>query len=1054
MQTKKYFSGLGNSAAKAYFVLNSFLLKGKNAAFLCETDTELVQFKKAALAFIAVAGLKDKTEIIYFGETKEEQSLALYRLKNLTKTALFLCPHHQAGHLVAGKEQYQTQTLKTGQEISRASLTDMLENLGYERAEFTEGYGEYAIRGSVTDIYSPEAAHPSRIFFSGNKIESIRTFAIDTQESLAPQTELLILPLQKGLTPLSSWLNNFSIISDETTYLAKELPLIETAKEITVISDVTQENAKPLKFKKNLQCNGDFKLAAKEMQRFKTDGYTIYLSVLNEGELNRFREIFQNFAVYKNIKFIVTDLEEGLIAGDDKTVFFTTAEILSRTYSRGKLLSQFEVLPSKRVRFKDIKQGDYIVHEEYGIGKYIGLKSVSAGGEDIECMILEYTGKHRLYIPLYEFNRLQKYIGSEGRTPRLSSLNSQSWNETKNRVKENVAEIARQLLKTQAQRVTVESAPLLGDPRLEKDLEASFPYTETPDQTSAINQVLADLTLTRPMDRVLAGDVGFGKTEVAIRAAFRCAVSGKQTVILVPTTVLAAQHYKTFKARLAAFPVNIAMLSRFQNKTQQKQIVKDINSGLYDIIIGTHRILSKDLRFKNTGLCIIDEEHRFGVKQKERLKEMFKSVHTLTMSATPIPRTLHQSLSGLRQISLIETPPKGRMPIETAVTPYNENIISDAIRKEVGRAGQVFYVYNEVKTIDTKLAHLKRLMPEIKFGVGHGQMNETLLEKTMWDFYEKKHDVLLASTIIESGIDISDVNTLIVENAHELGLAQLYQLRGRIGRGDKKAYAFLMYPSWLKKAPALIADEEDVIYANENYIARSKPKKTKTQVTDITVNARQRLDALMEFGELGSGFRLAMRDLEIRGAGELLGFRQHGFMNAIGFSLYCDLLDEAVKQLHGKKIKQAAHCEVVLPVPALIPESYLPDETERLKYYKRLLSAREDQITVIMNSLEDMCGPAPQSVKNIAEVMRLRLKGAALKLTKIEYKPIGYEFIYENGAKLPRGLVDKLLNHYSDKLTFLNTGAYSGIRIKGPSGDYFNFINKTLDFLRSTASKC
>ena len=630
---------------------------------------------------------------------------------------------------------------------------------------------------------------------------------------------------------------------------------------------------------------------------------------------------------------------------------------------------------------------------------------------------------------------MQKYIGLKGRAPKISSLNTTTWNEVKKHVKEDAQKVAKEILQAAALRNAHKAEILLGNEHLEREFADSFPYQETDDQTQAVTEILQDLNKDTPMDRVLVGDVGFGKTEVAIRAALRAVLSDKQVLVLVPTTVLASQHFKTFKERLQAYPINIEMLSRFQTKTEQKKIVENIKKGQVDIVIGTHRLLSKDVNFKNLGLCIVDEEHRFGVKQKEKIKAKSIGVHTLMLSATPIPRTLNQSLSALRQMSIIQTAPQGRMPIKTFLCAYEDSIVTNAVREELARGGQVFYLFNTVSTMEEKREYLQKLMPEIKIVCAHGQMPEQELEKTLWDFYNKKYDVLLCSTIVESGLDVTNANTLIVENPQNFGLAQLYQLRGRIGRGNKKAYCYLLAPSWI-----LNKREED-FNIDDFYFPKKKNKPSYAE-------AQKRLSALLEFSELGSGFKLALRDLEIRGGGDLLGIRQHGYVNAVGLSLYCDLVANEVKKLRGEPVIRKMYATVHLGLPAFIAPDYLPNDEERLRFYKEFLDADRETKLKLKQKIENLCGPAPEELNNLIEIMQISADGGEIKIRAIEAGQNCYDFYFARNAKIPQEALVKIMNAFNGKIEFLSSQNGDGFRIFEPQTNKISEVNKILNSLK------
>ncbi|GAB4535274.1 MAG: transcription-repair coupling factor [Anaerolineae bacterium] len=607
--------------------------------------------------------------------------------------------------------------------------------------------------------------------------------------------------------------------------------------------------------------------------------------------------------------------------------------------------------------FSDVKPGDFVVHIEHGIGVFKGLVKLDLEGVEREYLQVDYAENDRLYVPIHQADRLSRYVGVDDRPPQLNRLGSADWNTVKRRARRAVEEIANELLEIYAAREVASGHAFSADTAWQQELEAAFPYVETEDQLRAIDEVKRDMEKPKPMDRLICGDVGYGKTEVALRAAFKATLDGLQVAVLVPTTVLAQQHYKTFVERLKPYPVFVEMLSRFRSKKEQKHILEGMRTGKVDIVIGTHRLLQNDVSFKNLGLLIIDEEQRFGVSHKERLKKMRTEVDVLTLTATPIPRTLHMSLTGVRDMSTIDTPPEERLPIKTTVAEYDETLIRTAILRELDRGGQVYFVHNRVMGIEQMARRVSRIVPEATVAVAHGQMPERQLERVMMDFMEGKSDVLVCTSIIESGLDIPNANTIIINRADRFGLAQLYQLRGRVGRGAVRAYAYLLTP--------------------KNY--------------EVTESARKRLEAIVEASELGAGFRIAMRDLEIRAAGELLGARQHGHIAAVGFDLYCRLLAQAVRELKGKSPEVGTSSETTaylmplsegvqinLPLPVYLPEDYVPNESLRLQLYRRLAGLlSEEEITTVAQELEDRFGELPEPVSNL--LYQLRLKVLALE---------------------------------------------------------------------------
>lgn len=605
----------------------------------------------------------------------------------------------------------------------------------------------------------------------------------------------------------------------------------------------------------------------------------------------------------------------------------------------------------------EVNPGDYVVHQEYGIGRFEGLIKLDATGVEREYLLIRYAGTDKLYIPTDQLDRVTRFIGMGDAVPALSKLGTTEWTRAKSRAKESVQEIARDLLKLYSSREAVPGhayPPDSEQPWLQ-ELEDAFPYDETPDQERAIAEVKADMERPRPMDRLVCGDVGYGKTEVALRAAFKAVLDQRQVAILVPTTILALQHFNTFRERLKAFPVRVELLSRFRSEKEQKQVLEDLALGKVDIIIGTHRLLQKDVVFLNLGLLIIDEEQRFGVVHKERLKQLRHEIDVLTMTATPIPRTLHMSLVNVRDMSVIETPPQERLPIRTAIREHEENLIREAILREIDRGGQIFFVHNRVQGIQVIAQKLQKLIPEARIIVGHGQMPEDQLERVMVDFSAGEYDVLLSTTIIENGLDIPNANTIIVNNASMFGLAQLYQLRGRVGRGTHQAYAYFLY----------------------------------NKETRLTPLQEKRLRAIFEATELGAGFRIAMKDLEIRGAGNLLGAEQSGFMNSVGFDLYCKLLAEAVEELQGKRAETVStqSVQVDLPLDSYLPDEYIGDRTLKVKFYQRLANLRaSEQVEAMEAELSDRFGPPPRPVQNLLSMVRLKVEAGQLGFEAISAK--------------------------------------------------------------------
>ena len=649
--------------------------------------------------------------------------------------------------------------------------------------------------------------------------------------------------------------------------------------------------------------------------------------------------------------------------------------------------------------FTDLKVEDFVVHETHGIGKYIGIEQLKVQGIKKDYLTIKYTGEDKLYVPVDQMNLIQKYIGSESVKPKINKLGSGDWTKTKTRVKKAIEDMAKDLLELYAARQTVKGYPFSKDQPWQKQFEDLFPYEETDDQLRCIDEIKKDLEKPRPMDRLLCGDVGYGKTEVALRAAFKAVMDGKQIAILVPTTILAQQHYNTIVERFGQFPVKVDMLSRFRTPNQQKKIINDLKSGNLDIVVGTHRLLSKDVKFHDIGLLIVDEEQRFGVKHKESLKNLKKSVDVLTLTATPIPRTLHMSMIGIRDMSVIEEPPEERYPIQTYVVEYNEQLIRDAIVKELNRGGQAYFLYNRVQSIEKFASKIKALVPEARVAVGHGQMSERELEKVMMDFLKGEYDVLVCTTIIETGLDIPNVNTIIIHDSDKMGLSQLYQLRGRVGRSNRIAFAYLTY----------------------------EKNKVLSEV------AEKRLKAIKEFTEFGSGFKIAMRDLEIRGAGNLLGAEQHGQMEAIGYDLYVKYLEDTIKKLTGEKYTEEIETTIEVNVDGYIPDSYIREEQQKIEIYKRVaVIDNKDEYSDLLEELIDRFGDVPVQVDNLMNISYIKSickKAAIVSILQLD-RDIKVEFYKDECLNLD--MINNLSKAYGTRMTFdLSKNPNIKLRLKG-----------------------
>ncbi len=741
--------------------------------------------------------------------------------------------------------------------------------------------------------------------------------------------------------------------------------------------------------------------------------YPITAETLADGDPDRARLVSGQVAV------LVGTVAQGFVLPGLKLVCLTDQELLGRTRRRPRPRAFKE--GARLGTLRELRVGDYVVHVTHGIGQYAGIQTLAVDGQRRDYLTVRYAGADRLYVPTDQLDKVQRYVGVEGQEPRLSRLGGRDWSRTKGRVKESVEALARELLELYAAREAEVGHAFAADSPWQAEFEATFRYEETPDQLQAVEEIKRDMERPRPMDRLLCGDVGYGKTEVAVRAAFKAVNDGVQVAVLVPTTVLAQQHYHTFRERFAGYPVEIDLLSRFRSRRRQAQTLKGLRQGTVDIVIGTHRLLQEDVRFKRLGLLVVDEEHRFGVVHKERLKQMKRNVDCLTLSATPIPRTLQMALTGIRDMSVIETPPEDRYPVQTYVAEYSDELVAEAIRRELDRGGQVFYVHNRVQTIDAAAARVKRLVPAARIAVAHGQMEEDRLEQVMVDFLGGAHDVLVCTTVIESGLDMANVNTLVVEDADHLGLAQLYQLRGRVGRSNRLAYAYFTY-------------RRDSL---------------------LTETAEKRLEALRDFTELGSGFKLALRDLEIRGAGNLLGPEQHGHVAAVGFDLYAQLLEEAIARLKGQARPELPTPTLELRVDAFIPDAYVADARQKLEVYKKLAGVQSrDEVEEAAAELSDRFGPPPQPVQNLLQVARLRALAAQVGVVSLVQQERTVELRLSDRALVDPERFARFVQAHAGQV-FVTGGDRPALRVltRGlGDGKLLGFLEALLDEWRRTAA--
>lgn len=872
---------------------------------------------------------------------------------------IITCPQAMEQEVPLTEESDQAvRTLNLGEEHNPEALTAWMSDAGYEFGVEVYSQGEAALRGGILDCWPPGSPRPVRIEFFGDEVDSIRYFDDQTQCSIE-KIESVQLPQM-----------DFGFAGEETCPLLDLLPedtlIINPDSPTTPSAGLTLDTGFHYYETQLLAPSYDTHPKDAELARRRfvdqrcadaSSDWTVHFFFETEGTRNRFRELYEEIEGFDRLKLHKGVLHESAADHVRKILIITESDFYAYHTNRSahaRTAKRFQ--KQERVsEAADIQPGDYVVHVEHGVGKYLGIVETTFSDRSMEVLSIEYAKGEKVYLPVTQAHLLTRYKGMGKHAPKPHTLGGRKWRNDKESAQEAIQDLAAQLLQTQAERQAKRGYRFSKDTAMQAEFESAFPYTETPDQLSSSEELKRDMEKLRPMDRLLCGDVGFGKTEVAMRAAFKAVMDGMQVAVLVPTTVLAQQHFDSFAERMAAFPVRVDMVSRFRTRAQQNKTIMDTIDGEVDILIGTHRILSNDVNFKNLGLVIIDEEQRFGVTAKEHLKELRKQVDLITMSATPIPRTLYMSLTGVRDLSTIKTAPQERQPVDTHVIPYDEEIITEAIRAELHRNGQVFYLHNRVKTIHLVENKLMALVPEARIAVAHGQMGEKELSQIMHAFVEGRFDVLLCTTIIESGVDIPNCNTLLVENAERFGLSDLYQLRGRVGRSNHKAFAYMML----------------------------------TPGGDMIDAARDRMNAIQRYTGLGSGFRLALRDLELRGAGNMLGAKQSGHISTIGFDLYCQLLKRTIAIMQGRKPPPLMDVTVKIDFldlspksgnqadGAFIPYEYIEDENLRLRLYQRISSlATKQEITMIKREIKDRFGKLPQEVQRLMLIAELRIVAA------------------------------------------------------------------------------
>lgn len=1011
--------GLGGSAKSAY-AAHVLAKTDKNAVIVVPT-TEQVNGWLTDLQYFSPQ-LRVYTyplvQHTVFTTTTKSLELAAKQMEALTalrgsRQAVVVATAEEAAQFVTAPQKIDDAVLsfKVGEDYERETILSGLVSGGYERSDLVDRRGLFSVRGDIIDIYPLNEKEPIRLEFFGDTLENIRYFNEQTQKSSMKTDSVRILPFalaydkEDEKTTLLDYGNNGIIIWDEGNRIKEELK-----KSFSESTERKNEAAKwrSLAGEKRTAVQLVLSLLAQSVSELETDetvsitsktvaGFRKEFTLLKD-ELGHWRE--RDYRIIfvisgekraaslngwlKQNEFYALSLTEN---GKDTGIFISSGEIRNGfefPYAKTVVIAEKDIYGTQKKRlrrhtengqeinaFTDLHAGDYVVHDTHGIGKYVGIKTIETDGVHKDYLEIHYSGYDVLYVPTDQIQFLQRYIGNEGEAPRLSRMGGADWKKARAKAQKSIDNLAEKLVALYAKREITDGYAFPPDTPFQQEFEEAFPYEETQDQLKAVAAIKESMEKPVPMDCLVCGDVGFGKTEVAVRAAFKAVMGGKQVAVLVPTTVLAQQHYQTFSERFRSFGVVCDVLNRFRSIKERKEILQKVEAGQIDVLIGTHSILNKNVKFKDAGLLIVDEEQRFGVAQKEKWKTWATGIDVLTLSATPIPRTLHMSLVHLRQMCLIETPPTERLPVQTYVTEYDGAIVRDAIMREKRRGGQVFFVYNRVATMERMKVELEALVPEVTIGMAHGQMTGSVLEANMFDFYEGEYDVLLCSSLVENGLDIANANTIIVYDADRFGLSQLYQMRGRVGRSHRTAYAYFLY----------------------------RRNKILNEV------AEKRLQAVKEFTELGSGFKIAMRDLEIRGAGNLLGREQHGNIAGVGFVMYVQMLEEAVNRLRNEGYTKTVDVRTTLEVrvDAFIDDTYIEHGGQKIEMYQRLALVRtEEALEELKNELTDRFGKPTRAVQNLLKATHLRIRAQKDLVLSVSQKGIGLEFRWKDEASSPR----------------------------------------------------
>ena len=1011
--------GLGGSAKSAY-AAHVLAKTDKNAVIVVPTTEQVNGWLTDLQYFFPQLRVYTYPLVQHtvFTTTTKSLELAAKQMEALTalrgsRQAVVVATAEEAAQFVTAPQKIDDAVLsfKVGEDYERESILSGLVSGGYERSDLVDRRGLFSVRGDIIDIYPLNEKEPIRLEFFGDTLENIRYFNEQTQKSSIKTDSVRILPFALAYdkddekTTLLDYGNNGIIIWDEGNRIKEELKKsfsesIERKNEAAKWRSLAGEKRTAVQLVlsllaqsvSELETDETVSITSKTVAGFRKE-FTLLKDELGHWRERDYRIIFvisgEKRAAslngwLKQNEFYALPLTEN---GKDTGIFISSGEIRNGfefPYAKTVVIAEKDIYGTQKKRlrrhtengqeinaFTDLHAGDYVVHDTHGIGKYVGIKTIETDGVHKDYLEIHYSGHDVLYVPTDQIQFLQRYIGNEGEAPRLSRMGGADWKKARAKAQKSIDNLAEKLVALYAKREITDGYAFPPDTPFQQEFEEAFPYEETQDQLKAVAAIKESMEKPVPMDCLVCGDVGFGKTEVAVRAAFKAVMGGKQVAVLVPTTVLAQQHYQTFSERFRSFGVVCDVLNRFRSIKERKEILQKVEAGQIDVLIGTHSILNKNVKFKDAGLLIVDEEQRFGVAQKEKWKTWATGIDVLTLSATPIPRTLHMSLVHLRQMCLIETPPTERLPVQTYVTEYDGAIVRDAIMREKRRGGQVFFVYNRVATMERMKVELEALVPEVTVGMAHGQMTGAVLEANMFDFYEGEYDVLLCSSLVENGLDIANANTIIVYDADRFGLSQLYQMRGRVGRSHRTAYAYFLY----------------------------RRNKILNEV------AEKRLQAVKEFTELGSGFKIAMRDLEIRGAGNLLGREQHGNIAGVGFVMYVQMLEEAVNRLRNEGYTKTVDVRTTLEVrvDAFIDDTYIEHGGQKIEMYQRLALVRtEEALEELKNELTDRFGKPTRAVQNLLKATHLRIRAQKDLVLSVSQKGIGLEFRWKDEASAPR----------------------------------------------------